>query len=156
MQPQALDQMQQVEKAPRGTWSSAFLVTDYFAVESRTKRVPVRWRAACKYGEMRQLRRRLRAADAVAAVDREAERLADRPGAGQRITGPLGLPGQRSPRPRPDRILPVRKDFQVPAESLTRPGMDWRFRSGLDRREALKPSWELWPVVGLLPPGKEA
>jgi hypothetical protein len=34
-----------LEAAPRGTWTSAGLVTDYFGIADRIHRVPVRWQA---------------------------------------------------------------------------------------------------------------
>lgn len=138
-----------VERAPRGTWSSAFLVTDYFAVESRTRRVPIKWRAKpARPTVMARLRRRAALAAFVAGIDPAAERLEPRPGAGQPVFGPWPLPSPRPKRPAPSRILPIRADFrpEIPVVG------SWFFRSGLAHREADRRP--MFDCIGLILPGK--
>lgn len=145
-------------KAPQGTWNSAYLVTNYMAVENRLV-LPgnaKRWARPRSPRPMAKLRRRLIEAKLRQGIVVIADAIEPRPGAGQPLAGPLPMPEPRPRRAAPIRVLPIRQDFRVPDEALTRPGMDWYFRSGLNRRPALTPSWVEWPLVGLEAPGKGA
>jgi hypothetical protein len=134
-----------VERAPRGTWSSAALICNYFSIEYRTQK-QVAWRApAHRPARLRNLRRRLALARAQwGAIDTSV--LTDRPGAGQPLTGPLALPEPRPARPSPVRILPLRDPYFPDPDMYSRSWATWYLRTGLVSRPPLQP----FPAANIL------
>lgn len=136
------------ETADRGTMSGAHLVTDYFAVENRTKE-PIRWCIPRKSNRLETLRRQLADSQAKWGVVMQSG-LSDRPGAGKPMAGPLPYPEPRAKRPVPLRILPLRADFRIPSDQVFVPGLTWQFRSMLHRR--LPDMQPIFHCTGLLLP----
>lgn len=140
------------ESADRGTLSGAHLVTDYFAVENRTKE-PIRWAIPRKSNRLETLRRELRNSQLRFGLVVQ-DTATNRP---QPVMGPLPLPEYRQPS------CPVRQyhcpiltvvPFTVPTDQLYIPGLTWSFRTMFYRRSMdLNP---LFTCSGLDTPGKEA
>ena len=139
------------ERAPVGTWSAAGLVTDYFRIEYRLK-TPIRWRIPIGPRKAPRLRRELARCRKALGIEIICGVIEPRPGAGQRLVGPLGLPSARLARPSPTRIIPPRPDFRMPTEAVYVRGLTWRFRTEFDKRQPdLTP---MFTCLGLITPGR--
>lgn len=121
--------------APRGTFSGAALVSPYFRIEHfRHNLEQGKWRVPFSTKTAVRLRRRIAEARRKLGIEHISDAVVPRPGAGQPLVGPIGLPIPRPRRPLPAVVHPVRPDYRVSPDALTRPGMTWAFRAAFHRQ----------------------
>ena len=132
------------ERAPRGTFSGAALVSPYFRIEHLKHNLERgKWRIPFSTKTARRLRKRIEEARRKLGIEYIADAVVPRPGAGQPLVGPIGLtqrvngpsPITADPCPCCPGVRAPRQGFQVPSDQIIVPGLTYWFRSGLTSRE---------------------
>lgn len=144
------DVSEREERAPKGTFLNAHLISPYFRIEN-TKTDGSKWLIPVRSAKLAKLRQRL--ADARRRWGSvEQSGLVDRPNAGQRLVGPLPAgPGRGAQRLLCDKAHKVSADFTIPADQLVIPGLTWSFRLKANRCPIPVPE-----TLYYFAPGKEA
>lgn len=134
------------EKAPKGTFLNAHLISPYFRIEN-TKADMSAWRVPYRSSKLMKLRQQLAEVKARWGNVTQSGMLT-RPGAGLPVAGPLPLPQcvAKSSLACPNRH-DVPRDFDMPTEAVI-VRYSWYFRAGFARQEP-----DLTPVfdcIGLM------
>lgn len=114
------------EKAPKGTFLNAHLISPYFRIENMKTDGHSQWHVPYRSKRLAALKAKLSDAKRRWGKIEQSGQL-DRPMAGQPVQ-PMPLPacvGRKLPEAKP---FPVDPDFRIPADQLIVPGLDWRFR----------------------------